>query len=55
MSRWKENEILDLIKSRRSTRTYQEKPIEREKLEVTGKSNKHAQGGPGDRGTRAVW
>ena len=28
---------------------------EREKLEVTGKSNKHAQGGPGDRGTRAVW
>ena len=28
---------------------------EREKLEVTGESNKHAQGGPGDRGTRAVW
>ena len=52
MSRWKENEILDLIKSRRSTRTYQEKPIEREKLEVILEAGRYAPSGGNNQSSR---
>lgn len=52
MSQWNVNEILDLIKSRRSTRSYQNRPVEREKLEMILDAGRHAPSGGNNQSCR---
>ncbi|MBQ2748879.1 MAG: nitroreductase family protein [Clostridia bacterium] len=52
MTRFNEKEAFDLIITRRSTRTYQDKPVEREKLETVLEAGRYAPSGGNNQSCR---